>query len=260
MPRPRLHRSVAAFERRLPVHAQRQTIEHRLNGRILHQRAGCLRTAFAQHVLAPELDRIELERPRHHVGVALVGPDQLRNAESAQRARRRQIGVERIAVDAHILDVVRPGCGETRLLRDAGADIGIGAAVPVHVAGARGDAPVLHPALDAERRGMLGECVELLFHGQRDFHRPLHQQRERRYQCFHLDVELGAEAAAEMRHLHPHLVLRPAEQARDLDPHERRRSATRYGWSAHRRGLADRDERLQRQMQNLLGAERMLEH
>ena len=45
--------------------------------------------AFVDDVLAAELDRIDLQRARHHVHVAFVGPDELRHAEAAQRAGRR---------------------------------------------------------------------------------------------------------------------------------------------------------------------------
>ena len=73
-------------------------------------RAGRLRAAVAQDVLAAELDRVELERARDHVGVALVGPHQLRDAEAAQRAGRRQVGVERNRNRSRtLLDVVGPG-------------------------------------------------------------------------------------------------------------------------------------------------------
>ena len=68
------------------------------------------------------------------VGVALVGPDELRDAEAAQRAGRRQIGVERVGVDRDILDVVGTGRGEAGFLRDARPDVGVGAAVPEHLA------------------------------------------------------------------------------------------------------------------------------
>ena len=78
-------------------------------------------------------------------------------------------------------------------------------------------------ALDAERRRVLGDVVELLLHGERDLDRAAHEQRQRRCQRLELDVDLGAESAAEERDLHPHAVLRPAEQARDLAAHEGRR-------------------------------------
>ena len=52
-----------------------------------------------KQVLAPELDRVDAELARDQVGVALVGPDELRDAEAAQRARRGQVGVERVRID-----------------------------------------------------------------------------------------------------------------------------------------------------------------
>ena len=65
-------------------------------------------------VLPAELDRIHLQRPRHHVGVALIGPHQLRHAEAAQRAGRRDVGVERVGIDPDVVDVVGAGRGRGR--------------------------------------------------------------------------------------------------------------------------------------------------
>ena len=79
-------RAVAARERLAPIEPLRHALEHGIELGIAHDLAGCLRAPFAQQVLAAELERIELERARDHVGVALVGPHQLRNAEAAQCA------------------------------------------------------------------------------------------------------------------------------------------------------------------------------
>ena len=80
------------------------------------------------------------------------------------------------------------------------------------------------------------------------------------HQRFELDVELGAEAAAEERHAHAHPVLRPAEQPRDLHAHERR--ALRRGVDGERAlgRLRRRYQRLERRVHHLLGAEAVLEH
>ena len=95
---------------------------------------------------------------------------------------------------------------------------------------------------------------------QRDLHRPARQQRQRGDQRLELDVELGAEAAAEIRHFHAHPVLRPAEQARDLDAHEGRGLRRGVDGEPAVVGIRNRDERLERQVQHLLGAEHVLEH
>ena len=172
-----------------------------------------------------------------------------------------EVGVERVGIDVHVLDVVRARGAEAGLLRHARADVGVGAAVPVHLALAGDDLAVpVDAALDPERAGVLGDLVEALLHRQRDLHRPPHQQRQRGDQRLQLDVELRAVAAAEIGHADAHAVLRQAEQAGDLGAHERR--ALRRGVDRHRvaLGVADRDERLEREMQHLLGAERVLEH
>jgi len=59
----------------LPLEKRGRALEHFLERRILHLRAGRLRPAFAQQVLAPELERVQPQLARDHVGVALVGPD-----------------------------------------------------------------------------------------------------------------------------------------------------------------------------------------
>ena len=76
-----------------------ERIEHRGDRGVLHRRAGRLRAALAQDVLAAELDRVDAELARDQVGVALIGPHQLRNAEAAQRAGRRAVGVELVGID-----------------------------------------------------------------------------------------------------------------------------------------------------------------
>jgi hypothetical protein len=166
---------------------------------------------FAQDVLAPELDRVHAKLARQQVGMALVGPHELRNAESAQRTGRRKIGVERVGADGDVLDVVGTWRGKAGLLRDARADVGVGAAVPPDVAVARHDPAVPREAApDAEGAGVLGDGEELLLHRQRHLDRLFRQQGKHGYQGFELDVELGAEAAAEERHAHAHPVLGPA--------------------------------------------------
>src|SRR6202042_3868291 len=96
------------------------------------------------------------------------------------------------------------------------ADIGIGAAVPKNFAAARDDVAILtHAALDAEPGGMFGDHVELLFHGQRDLDRTAREHGERSDQSFELDIELAAETAAEIGHLHADAIFRPAEQGAD---------------------------------------------
>ena len=222
-PRPRRKRAGAAVERLGPVQPLGHAVERALVLGVLQDLAGGVRPAFAQDVLAAEFERIDLERARDHVGVALIGPHQLGNAEAAQRPRRRHIGVERVGIDPDIVDVVGAGGGEARLLRHARTDIGVGAAVPVHLAFARRDAAGLVDAgLDAERAGVLGDGVELLLHGERNLDRPPHDHGERGHQRFELDVELAAEAAAEIGHLDADAVLGPAEQPGDLGAHEGR--------------------------------------
>ncbi len=48
------------------------------------------------------------ERPGDQVGVALIGPDELRHAEAAQCAGRRPVGVDLRGIDRQVRDVVGP--------------------------------------------------------------------------------------------------------------------------------------------------------
>src|SRR6188474_904852 len=134
--------------------------------------------------------------------MALVRPGELRDAKSTQRARRCHIRVERVGIDGDILDIVGTRRYKARLVRYAGADVGVGAAVPEHLALTSRDAPaVVDACFDAERAGVLRDLVELLLHGQPDLDRPPREQRERGHQRLQLDVELGTIAATDEWHL-----------------------------------------------------------
>src|SRR6185437_1619374 len=164
-------------------------------------------------------------------------------------------------VDPYVLDVVRTAGGEAGLVRHARTDIRVGTAVPEYLAFARRDAASLvDAALDPHRRRMLGDLIELLLHGERDLHRAARDHRARRDQSFELDVELAAIAAAEIRHLDAHLVLRPAEQSRDLRSHERRPLRAAVDRQTGILVVGNRGERLERYVQTFLRAEFMLEH
>ena len=76
-----------------------EPVEHRLDRGVAHDRAGRLRPAVAQDVLAAKLERIEAERAGDQIGVALIGPNELRNAEAAQRAGRRAVGIDGVGID-----------------------------------------------------------------------------------------------------------------------------------------------------------------
>jgi hypothetical protein len=86
-----------------------------------------------------------------------------------------------------------------------------------------------------------------------------HDQRGSCHQRLELDVEFGAEAAPEERHLHAHAVFGPAQQPCNLDTHERRALRRRVDRQSIAGRIRRRHERLQRQMQHLLRSERVLE-
>ena len=91
------------------------------------------------------------------------------------------------------------------------------------------------------------------------FDGPFVKKRQNADQGLQLDVELGAEAAAEERHAHADAVFRPAEQARDLDAHERRTLRSRMDGERALGRLRHRDQRLERRVHHLLRAEAVLE-
>ena len=106
---------------------------------------------------------------------------------------------------------------------------------------------------------MAGDLVEHLLEGVGDLHGLARDHGERERQRLELDVELGAIARAEIRHLDPHLVFRPAEQPRDLGAHERRPLRRVVERDVGVLVVADAGERLERQVQHLLGLELVLE-
>ena len=128
------HRPGAALERLVPAHARHQ----RSNTSLMA--ASCSTVPLAcgrplrNRFLRRNCDRIDAEFAGNQIGVALKGPDQLRHAEAAQRTGRCPVGVKLVGIDADIVDVVGTGRGEAGFLRNARADIGIGAAVPTHLA------------------------------------------------------------------------------------------------------------------------------
>jgi hypothetical protein len=68
---------------------------------------------------------------RDDVGVTFIGPNELRDSEATQSAGRRPVGVQRIAINADVFDVVWASRSKARFLRDPRANIGISAAIPV---------------------------------------------------------------------------------------------------------------------------------
>src|SRR5438876_408487 len=79
-----LQHAGAAIEGLAPADPLSETVEHRLGRGVLHNRAGGVRPAIAQQVLAAELDRVEAESAGDQIGVAFIGPHQLRHAEAAE--------------------------------------------------------------------------------------------------------------------------------------------------------------------------------
>src|SRR5262249_8503282 len=211
-PAPTLECAAATVERRFPVETLGDAVEHFLDCSVFHDGSSRLRTAVAQQVLFAKLERIDTKRSRDHVSVGLIGPHQLRNAKTAQRAGRWQVRVESVGIYRDVVDVVGPASGEAGLLRHTRTDVGISTTVPPDRALARDDVAVLvEPTLDAERTWMLGDGVEDLFDRERDLDwRPRKQGKGDR-ERLHLDVELRAIPPAEIGHLDAHAVFWPSQ-------------------------------------------------
>src|SRR5262249_3950428 len=147
-----------------------------------------------------------------HVSVGLIGPHQLRNAKTAQRAGRWQVRVESVGIYRDVVDVVGPASGEAGLLRHTRTDVGISTTVPPDRALARDDVAVLvQPSLDAERPGMLGDGVEAVFDRERalDWRPRTHRTRARG--PLNLNGEFRAIPPAEIGHLDAHTVFWPSQ-------------------------------------------------
>ena len=59
------------------MHTLEHFVHHPFKGCVVHNLASGVQAAFTDQISAAEVDRVEGERTRHHVHVALVGPRQL---------------------------------------------------------------------------------------------------------------------------------------------------------------------------------------
>ena len=191
----------------------------------MDRRPGDEEIPLLQRVLQAELHRVPAQAPCDDVHLGVVGPDHLRHPEAPKRPGRRLVGVDAVGVDGHVGDLVRPGGGIPRLVDDPRADLGEGAGVPIDLALARGHGRALDRGLDLHHDAVLGDRVELLLAAQAVLHRPAGLHGKQRHQRLELVVELGAVAAAQIRHTHADAVHGDAQHARQLPPHEGRRLA-----------------------------------
>src|SRR5215468_9791497 len=92
-------RAAAAVERLPPGDPLDDAVEHRDGGGILEHGASRLRQPVLEKVLATELDRVEAQLAGDEIGVALIGPDELRHAKTPQRAGGRPVRVGLVGID-----------------------------------------------------------------------------------------------------------------------------------------------------------------
>ncbi len=207
--------------------------------------AGDVAVAFAQHVLEPQLERIDAELVGEQVDRELARPRRLHLPVTAEGAVRRQVRVDAVGVDPRVLPAVRAGAGEAHLLSDAGAAVGVGAGVgpAPHPTGDEG--PVgARAELDSDDGRMAVQRLPLLVTVEHGLHRPPRLARERGDDRLEPDERLRAERAAHRRADDSHRLLRQVEDARELVAEVERRLRARPDLQPVARPARDRRVRL----------------
>src|SRR6266446_3786703 len=183
------NRSRTTIEWAVPLHALGQAVQNRVDIDVGHQHSGGVRSAFAEYVPAPKLERVHLQRPCNDVGLRLVRPDYLRDTEPAQCSGGRLIRVDRMAFECDMLDFVRTRGSKPRLLGEPRTDIRIRASVPPCFCFASYDAAVFVDAcLEPDCRSVLRDGIELFFHREGNANGFSNQKSASRNQCLQLDV------------------------------------------------------------------------
>ena len=109
-------------------------LQHRQRADAGRQRLlGRLDAALAVDVAAPELDRVHAERVGEPGDHDLGGELGLRRAEAAKRAGGDVVGVDDVAIDRDVRDLVAAGGEQRGDLGHLGAGRGVGAAVGEHL-------------------------------------------------------------------------------------------------------------------------------
>ena len=180
--------------------------------------AGRRHGARDKSVAPAKLQRVDPDVMRQGVHQRLVGDRRLRHAEAAEGAARRLVRVpggggaahRRHRVRTHGVD--RHPAGHRR----APGSVGAGVEIAVH---RRRRQPPLGVAGETganSRRVPLGRRRHALRPRVDAAHRPVQQPGGDRHQRLQRQVQLAAEAAADGRRDHPHLLLRQAEDQRQL--------------------------------------------
>ena len=181
--------------------------------------------AFIQHRLQTKFHGVDTERARHHVGLRIIGPDNLRHTKTAERTRGHFVRIHAVGIDPDVGDAIRPRRCVAGFVTDARADFRVGAGVPIDFAFTRRDRAVFDCRFDVGNDFVLGNCQKFFFACQSVTHRLFRDQRQHRHQRFELGVELGTVAAADVRHAHADPVHGNTESRRNLRSDIRRRLA-----------------------------------
>ena len=165
------------------------------------------RRALLQRVAVADLPRVEPELDGQHVERALDGEPGLVGAEPAHRAARRVVGVHRLPLDVHVVDVVGAGRVAARALDHLRAHRRVRALVADHLGAHRGELAVRVAAdrvVHGDRVALRVQADRLdAIDGQLD--RAFGREREQRGLRLDRQILLAAEraAAADQRHAQP---------------------------------------------------------
>ena len=196
-----------------------------------------LHVAVAVGVAEAQLERVELQRPRDPVHLALQGVVGDRHAEAAHRARRRAVGVDAVASTYTFGDRVRPRHVRGRLRRPVGRVARVGAGVDVE-RDLAGDDPAVghHAVLDVDalggaRRGDL----HLLLAAVDELHRLVRQPSPRGRRSARPSRRPCRRSRRRPCRPAPELAERHLEDQRRVVQREEARPACRSGSAAGRR-------------------------
>jgi hypothetical protein len=195
----------------------------------------------------------------------LARPRDLRDAEATEATAGLSVRVDEVAVDARVGDPVGPERAVARVADDDGADIGVGAFVPVDGRLPRHQRAVpLDAGLDGGPRGQAPRAAqELVLAVEQDAHVAVRHLRGQQ-RCRRVDgaqVHLGAVAAADHVGEDPHPLLRELQQVgQHVAQRVRAHGAGPQRQHARRVVEGDADVRLQVRVLHELGRERVLHH
>ena len=177
--------------------------------------------ALAEQHLAAILERVPPEPSRNFIGVAFVGPGDLRNRQTPEWHGVRTVRVSGVRVDLDVRDAVRAGRTDSARAGDRATAVGVGAGVVVDLDLTSGDCPVpLEAGLETHRGLVFRRGYKLLGAHELELDRPPRLISQYCRQRFHAGVGLGAVSAAQRVNQDVDAFRWQAEHVRDLLAYE----------------------------------------